>query len=68
MSEKLFYNRSSALPRIYIYSKILIYNGKSWNSRLVNRWRVGFKIGSFTWNRKLALYKKKKMKKKLKKK
>ena len=66
-SEKLFYNRSSVIPNIYINSKILIYMGKKFNSRFINKWMVGFKIGEFTWNRKVALYKAKQMRKKKKK-
>ena len=66
-SEKLFYNRSSVIPKIYIGSEIEIYSGKRWHTRFINRWMVGFKIGEFTWNRKIALYKAKQLKKKKKK-
>jgi len=64
MSEKRFYNRSSIIPNIYINSNILIHTGKIWNNRFINRWMIGFKFGEFTWNRKIALYKSKQLKKK----
>lgn len=64
MGEKFFYNRSSIIPKIYSYFNIYIYSGKRWHTRLISRWMVGFKIGEFTWNRKLALYKSKQLKKK----
>ena len=67
MSEKVFFNRGSIIPRPYKFSQILIYTGKSWQPRLITQWHIGFKIGSFTWNRKPAFYKKKKLKKKKKK-
>ena len=67
MSEKLFYNRSSVVPKIYTNCNVNIYTGKSWHGRFINRWMVGFKIGEFTWNKKVALYKAKQLKKKKKK-
>lgn len=66
-SEKFFYNRSSIIPKIYSYFNIFIYSGKRWHTRFVNRWMTGFKFGEFTWNRKLALYKAKQLRKKKKK-
>jgi ribosomal protein S19 len=67
-SEKFFYNRSSIIPKIYQKCNIYIYNGKIWNTRFVNRWMVGFKLGEFTWNKKPAIYKAKQLRKKKKKK
>jgi len=66
-SEKLFYTRSSIIPKIYINSTVLIYSGKRWHKRLISRWMVGFKVGEFTWNRRIALYKAKQLRKKNKK-
>lgn len=66
-SEKLIYTRSSVVPYIFCNSYIDIYSGKRWHNKVVNKWMVGFKFGEFTWNRKLALYKAKQLKKKKKK-
>ena len=67
-SEKLFYNRSSIIPITYVGWSVLIYSGKKFNSKSVNKWMIGFKFGEFTWNRKVALYKAKQLRKKKKKK
>nr|QCU82619.1 ribosomal protein S19 [Pseudourostyla cristata] len=66
--EKFFHNRSSIIPKIYSYCNIFIYSGKRWHTRFVTPWMVGFKFGEFTWNRKLALYKAKQLRKKKNKK
>lgn len=66
-SEKLIYTRSSTVPKIFINLLVNIYSGKKWHERKINKWMVGFKFGEFTWNRKLALYKAKQLKKKKKK-
>nr|YP_010049546.1 ribosomal protein S19 [Strombidium cf. sulcatum]QPL15951.1 ribosomal protein S19 [Strombidium cf. sulcatum] len=67
MREKKIYTRSSVLPVTYLKSEILIYSGKKWTKKFVNKWMVGHKVGEFTWNRKYALYKAKQLKKKKKK-
>lgn len=67
LAEKKIYTRSSCVPRIFSNSYITIYSGNKWRERVSNRWMVGFKFGEFTWNRKLALYKAKQMRKKKKK-
>jgi ribosomal protein S19 len=63
-SEKFIYDRSSKIPKILIGYNVNIYSGKIWNKRLINKWMVGFKFGEFTWNKKIALYKAKQLKKK----
>lgn len=60
------FNRSSIIPKMLINLDIQIYSGKSWFGRFINKWMVGFKFGEFTWNRKMALYKAKQIKKKSK--
>lgn len=67
-TEKKIFNRSSVVPKAFINLPIHIYSGKRWHSRLINKWMVGHKFGEFTWNRKLALYKAKQLKKLKKKK
>lgn len=62
--EKFFYSRSSIVPRTLVNYNVSIYSGKSWHNRFLTKWSVGFKLGEFTWNRKLALYKAKQLKKK----
>jgi len=66
LSEKKFFNRSSVVLKIFINKEILIHSGKKWHKKYINKWMVGYKFGEFTWNRKLALYKTKQLKKKKK--
>jgi ribosomal protein S19 len=54
------------VPHMFIGSKVKIYAGMRFHSRIVNRWMVGYKFGEFSWTRKLALYKAKQLKKKKK--
>ncbi len=61
---KKFYNSSTTIPFIFVGFEVFIYSGLKWLSRFVSRWSVGFKLGSLTWNRKLAIYKSKQIKKK----
>jgi len=65
-SEKRIRSRSSTIPNIYNSYEIVIYSGKRWHTRRVNTWMIGFKAGEFTWNRRLALYKAKSLRKKKK--
>ncbi len=65
-SEKKIMSRSSVIPKIFSLTSVKIYSGKSWHKRIINKWMIGFKFGEFTWNRKLALYKAKQLKKKKK--
>lgn len=67
LSEKLIYTRSSVIPKIFTNLNVKIYSGKNWNEKKINRWMIGFKFGEFMWNRKIALYKAKQLKKKKKK-
>lgn len=64
--EKIIYQRSSVIPKTLINYEISIYSGKKWIKRNVNRWMIGFRFGEFTWNKKIALYKAKQLKKKSK--
>nr|ASY95701.1 ribosomal protein S19 [Paraurostyla sp.] len=66
LAEKLVYSRCSVLPKTFNNSYFSTYSGKRWNERISNKWMVGFKFGEFTWNRKMALYKAKQLKKKKK--
>jgi len=66
MSKKSIYLRSSIIPNIFVGYSVEIYSGKIWHNRLITKWSVGFKFGELTWNRKLALYKAKQLKKKKK--
>lgn len=66
--EKLVFDRSSTIPFMFANSRIKIYAGSKFRPRSVSRWMVGFKFGEFTWNRKVALYKAKQLRKKKKKK
>lgn len=66
-SHKRTYSRSSTIPYLYSGYEIVVYSGKRWHTRYVNSWMVGYKAGEFTWNRRLALYKAKQLRKKNKK-
>ena len=63
-SEKRIRSRSSVLPITYVGFEIVVHSGKRWHSRYVNPWMVGYKAGEFTWNRRLALFKAKHLRKK----
>lgn len=65
--EKYVTDRSSTIPSLFKGTKVKIYTGNVFHTRLLTKWVVGFKFGELTWNRKLALYKAKQLKKKKKK-
>lgn len=65
---KFIHERSSTITPMYTYTRVRIYTGRGFTIRHVYPWMVGFKFGEFTWNRKLALYKAKQLRKKAKKK
>jgi ribosomal protein S19 len=65
-THKYIHNRSSLVPLEFINSSFLIYNGKRWILKNINKWHVGYKFGIYTWNKKLALFKAKQLKKKKK--
>jgi ribosomal protein S19 len=62
--EKFIHHRSSIIPKTFLYDEVSIYTGKKWTKRYVNRWMIGYKFGEFTWNKKIALYKAKQLRKK----
>jgi ribosomal protein S19 len=62
--EKKIYGRNSTIPNVFVNHEILVYSGKKWHTRRVNKWMVGFKAGEFTWNRRYALFKAKQLRKK----
>ena len=62
--EKKIFNRSSVIPNFFLKNEILIYNGKVFSKKTITKWSRGFKLGELTWNRKLAIFKKKSIKKK----
>lgn len=65
--KKVVFDRGSTIPITFVNSAIHIYSGSKLKPRKVTRWMVGFKFGEFTWNRRLALYKAKQLRKKKKK-
>jgi len=64
---KRMWNRSSHIPTMFYKHKIYIHSGKRWITKFVNKWIIGFRAGEFSWNRRLALYKAKQLRKKNKK-
>lgn len=66
--EKYIYDRSTTISPLYVGLRVNIYSGRKFYTKFVNKWMVGFKFGEFVWNRKLAMYKAKQLRKKKKKK
>jgi len=66
-SEKRLRTRSSTVPYIFVGHEMIIHSGKRWHCKYTSPWLVGFKVGEFTWNRRLALFKAKQLRKKKKK-
>ena len=64
--DKFVYDRNSTIPSTLLHSNVHIHTGNRFLAKNINRWMIGFKFGEFTWNRKLALYKAKQLKKKKK--
>ncbi len=62
--ERFIMARGSQVPASFLNIKLYIYDGINWVPRYVNKWMVGYAFGVFTWNRKIALYKAKQLKKK----
>ena len=65
--DKIIYDRHSTIPYMLIGSKVKIYAGSRFHSRIIGKWMIGYKFGEFSWTRKLALYKAKQLRKKKKK-
>ena len=65
--KKFIHTRSSVILNSFIGYNVYIYNGKRWNSNLITKWSTGCKFGELTWNKKIAFYKAKQLKKKKKK-
>lgn len=61
-----FFDRNSTITNSLVGLRIKIYSGNKSHHRIITKWMVGFKIGEFSWTRKLALYKAKQLKKKKK--
>ena len=60
------YSRSSCIPSFLINKFILIYDGKEFRKCYINREKVGYKFGEFSYSRKKNEVKKKFKKKKKK--
>ena len=52
---------------MFLKYKVHIHSGKKWVVKYISKWIVGFRVGEFSWNRRLALYKAKQLRKKNKK-
>lgn len=66
-SKKMIFSRSSIIPVFFIGYNVFIYNGKKWKTHFILKWSQGYKFGELTWNKKIAFYKAKQLKKKKKK-
>jgi small subunit ribosomal protein S19 len=53
------YSRSSCIPSFLINKFILIYDGKEFRKCYINREKIGFKFGEFSYSRKKNEVKKK---------
>lgn len=66
--DKFIHERCSTVTPLLASTSMRIYNGKTYFKVEFSPYSVGFKFGEFTWNRKMALYKAKQLRKKKKKK
>jgi len=66
--DKFVHERSSTITPLLSRSRLKIHMGRGYIARNLSTYMVGFKFGEFTWNRKIALYKAKQLRKKKKKK
>lgn len=64
-AEKKYWSRRTTVVSAFVGDDFIVYSGKRWHIKRINPWMVGFKLGEFTWNRRLALYKAKQLRKKL---
>jgi ribosomal protein S19 len=65
--DKFIHDRASSISPILIASRLKITMGRGYIPRQITPYMVGFKFGELTWNRKIALYKAKQLRKKKKK-
>ena len=65
--DKFVHERSSTITPILSESRMKIHMGRGYIFRKLSKYSVGYKFGEFTWNRQLALYKAKQMRRKKKK-
>jgi len=66
--DKFVHERCSTITPLLAQGRMRIYTGRTYITRNMSDYMIGFKFGEFTWNRKIALYKAKQLKKKKKKK
>lgn len=62
-----FFRTKFHLVDLLIDQRIYAYAGRYWFKILVNKWKCGFSVRSFTWAKKVAIFKKKQTMKKKKK-
>lgn len=46
------FDRNSTIVRSLVGKKLFVRVGSGWRKLIINKWMVGFKLGSFTWTRK----------------
>ena len=56
-SEKKLFSRDSVIPSTFCNHTVKVHSGKVFKTFTINKWKVGFKFGEFTWNRRYASYK-----------
>lgn len=64
LPNKLFFTLKEIIYKEFINIKFSIYNGKNFSNKLITKYMIGFKIGSFVITRKKAFFKRKQKKKK----
>jgi ribosomal protein S19 len=47
-SEKKVFARSSRIPNLYSNQEVLIYNGRRFKQKCINKWCKGYRFGEFT--------------------
>jgi small subunit ribosomal protein S19 len=51
-NQKKIWSRRSTIPSILIGQKVLVYNGKEFKKIFINREKIGYKFGDFSFTRK----------------
>ena len=52
ISKDFVYNRNEVIPKLLVGKTVLIYNGRDLKRVFINREKVGYKFGEFSFTRK----------------
>jgi len=63
---RFMFSLKEIIYRDFVNFKFFLYNGKTWTTRVFSAYMTGYKIGSFVFTRKKAIFKKNQKKSKKK--